>query len=58
MQEKGALADFGLPTTSGTATARSPCRVDRDMPDLAPVAGGTGHRLAIDDDPAAHAHLS
>ena len=45
-------ADLGLPAADRPAAARQPVRVDRDVADLAAVAGGPGQRPAVDDEAA------
>ena len=51
-------ADLGLPAADRAAAARQAVRVDRDVADLAAVAGGAGERRAVDDQAAADADLA
>ena len=43
--QQRARADLGLPAADRPAAARQAVRVDRDVADLAAVAGRTGQRL-------------
>ena len=56
--QQRAAADLGLPAADRAAAARQPVRVDRDVADLAAVAGRAGERLAVDDQAAADADLA
>ena len=56
--QQEALADLGLPAADRAAPAGEPHRVDRHVADLAAVAGRSGQRFAVDDDPAADAVLA
>ncbi len=56
--EQGMRADLGLPAADRPAAAGRAVRVDRDVADLAGVAGDAGERLAVDDEPAADADLA
>ena len=57
-QEQGVLADLGLPAADRAAATGDAVRVDRDVADLAAVAGDAGQRLAVDDEAAADADLA
>jgi len=56
--EEGHRPDLGLPAADGAAGASPSVRVDREMADLAAVPRHAGKRPAIDDQPAADAHLA
>src|SRR5688572_22689637 len=51
--QERARSDFRLPAPDRAAAARDAVRVDRDVPDLPAVAGGSSQRFAVDDQPAA-----
>ena len=53
--QQRARPDLGLPAADRPAATRQAVRVDRDVPDLAAVAGRAGQRLAVDDEAAADA---
>ena len=56
--EQGHRPDLGLPAADRSTAAHLTGRVDRQMADLAAVAGDAGERPAVDDQPAAHADLA
>ena len=57
-RQERALADLGLPAADRAAAARRPARVDRQVADLAAVAGHSVERPAADDRAAADADLA